>query len=640
MRTDENKVSEQLYVFDEFRLDPAKRLLFRADGETVPLMPKALDILGYLVAHAGKVIEKDDLMTAIWPDTVVEENNLTQNISALRKALGEKHRENRFIATVPGRGYKFVAPVRGISDADLIHPPVKPDNGSDAQRRRDHRAEMPASDAGPRRGVPIVLAVVAALTIIAGVTAGLFIWRDNARSARPAKIGSLAVLPFKPLLAGNRDESLELGMADSMIAKLGSGDLRVRPLAAVRRFDAVDQDPLAAGRELAVEAVLDGSIQIANGRVRISAKLISVPDGKQLWAGQYDERSTDIFALQDSISQRVAGELQIALGERARKNYTASVEAYQLFAKGKFHSSRLILPEVKKGIVYFEQAIAIDPGYAMAYVELANAYRAMVLTNDARPSEVMPRSREAALKAAELDAGLAEAQTALASTAFWYEFDPQKSERHFIRALELDPSSTQSRLGYAHLLSNIGRHEEAISEIKRALEIDPVNLIINALYGQILFFAGSPDESLTVLKATAELDRSFWLVHLFMSRAYASKGMWDEAAAAAAAARDLANGNAEAISIIGYAQARAGRTDDARNSVKELESRSTDRYVPHYAIASIYNGLGEREKALDLLEKSFAERDALMVFLKVEPKWDNLRSEQRFVELMRRMNFN
>ena len=621
-----SSVEKGVYEFEGFRLDASKRLLF-SGGEPVALMPKAFDILLYLVERAGSVADKDEIMAAIWPDTVVEENNLTQNISALRRALGEKHRENRFIATVPGRGYKFVAEVRSAREP-----------APQIEQRPETPPQPERPDSPPQR--QWALPALAVFVLAVGVAAAILSWRSGPAAPDNAKIRSLAVLPFKPLVAETRDESLELGMADTMIGKLGGGEIQIRPLAAVRRFNSLEQDSLAAGRELGVDAVLDGSIQIANGRVRVLAKLARVSDGKQIWAGQFNEAASDIFALQDSISERVAGALQIALGKKAGKNYTASVEAYQLFAKGKFHLSRLILPEVQKGIAYFEQAIAADPNYAMAYVELANAYRAMVLTNDARPADAMPKARDYALRAAELDPTLAEAQTALAFIAFWYEFDPRRAESFHRRALELDPASPQSYFAYAHLLSNIGRHDEALAEIKRARELDPVSLVTNALEGQILFFAGDEEGSMRILQATSDLDQNFWLPHLFISRIYTKKGMWEEAIASAARARDLSNGNAEAVASIGYAQAKAGRIQEAQSLLDELKNRSETRYVPSYAIAALHNGLGEREKALAALEKAYTDRDSLMVFLKVEPKWDNLRSEPRFVELMKKMNFD
>lgn len=630
-----NGGERQVYEFEGFSLDAGKRLLVREDAEVVPLMPKAFDILLHLVQRAGTVVEKDELMSSIWPDTIVEENNLTQNISALRRVLGEKHRENRFIATVPGRGYKFVAAV------------IK-SNGINIEPLADHQrpvdlAERPipvtADDIGEtpaKRPRPLFL-IVAAIVVVS-VGAGFFILTGDRTTTVDGEISSLAVLPFKPLVAENRDESMELGMTDTLISKLSGGEVAVRPLAAVRRFGLIDQDPVAAGRALGVEAVMDGSIQIANDRVRVSAKLIRVSDGRQLWADQFNEKAADIFELQDSISERVAAALRTKLGTANKRNYTESLEAYQLYAKGKFHTARLVLPEVQKGIAYFEQAIAADPAYALAYVELAIAYRAMVMTNDARPGDVMPKAKAAAVKAVELDDTLAEAHNALAMTAFWYDFDPSTAEKHHLRAIELNPRSPQARFAYAHLLSNTGRHAEAISEIRRALELEPVSLVTNALHGQILHFAGNDEEALRVLRATGEMEPNFWLVPLFISRIHLKQGAWDEAIAAAEKARDLSGGNSEAIATIGFAHAMAGRTIEARVVLRELEERSKSRYVSAYSLAQIHAALGDKEKALDLLETGFENRDVLMMFLRVEGKWDSIRSEPRFADLIRKMH--
>ncbi len=616
---------QRLLGFGQFRMDVAKRVVYSDKGKVLPLKAKAFDTLLYLVQHPGRVIEREELLNAIWPDTVVEENNLTQHISALRRMFGEKPEEHRYIATIPGHGYKFVAEVRVVDATDDAT--ATSSSGLKADSR-------PISSPRPR----IILLVAAVILGLGAV--GVMVWRGDGSPVADEPIRTLAVLPFKPLVDGARDESLELGMADSMIAKLSGGVLTVRPLAAVRRFNDIDQDPLAAGRGLGVEAVLDGSIQIANDRVRISAKLLRVSDGKQLWADQYNADSDDIFSLQDSISERVAAALPVALAATSRKNYTSNVEAYQLFAKGRLHSLRLIRPEVEKGIAYFEQAIAVDPNYALAYVEVANACRALVLTSDVRPHDIMPKAQIAARRAADLDPTLAEAHSALALTAFWYEFDPQRAESLLLKALELDPRSPQSHFGYAHLLSNTGRHDEALVAIKRAREIDPASLVTNALEGQILFFAGRDDEALRALDAVSEMDSNFWLPELFKTRVFIKREMWDEALASAAKARDLSGGNAEAIATIAYIQARAGKTSEARATIAELEKRVADRYVPAYGLAAAYYGLGERSKALNLLERSFAERDALMVFLKVDLKWDGLRQEPSFVELMKKMNFD
>jgi len=481
---------------------------------------------------------------------------------------------------------------------------------------------------------------LAAVVIVGLSTVGFLLSRESAPATDESSIRTLAVLPFKPLVSQNRDESMEFGMADTLISKLSGGyQITVRPLATVRRFASLEQDPVEAGRVLRVDAVLDGGIQMADDRVRISAKLLRVSDGKQLWAGQYDEKSTDIFSLQDSISERVASALQVALGTRRVRNYTDSLEAYQLFSRGRLHTSRLILPEVEKGIGYYEQAIAVDPTYALAYVELATAYRAMVLTNDARPGDVVPKAKAYALKAVELDSSLAEAHNALAIISFWYDFDPESAEWHHLRALDLDPNSAQSRFAYAHFLSNTGQHEKALAEVKRARELDPVSLVTNALEGQVLFFAGREHEALRVLTATVEMDKNFWLAPLFLTRIYLKKEMWAEALAAATTASELSRGNSEAVATVGVTHAMAGRKQEARSVIRELEARRATRYVPSYGIAAVYEALGERATALDLLERSFGERDALMVFLKVDPKWNRMRSEPRFVELMRKMKF-
>ena len=619
-----NSGEGQVYEFEEFRLDAGKRLLFRGDGEPVPLMPKAFEILLYLVKKAGRVAEKDELMGAIWPDTAVEENNLTQNISALRRMLGEKHRENRFIATVPGRGYKFVAEVRQIP---AIAEPTPVVTG-----RSENNSTNSARNPWP-------LLIAAALIVILAAT-GFYLFTDRDKTKPVGPIKSLAVLPFKPVTPENRDEALEMGMADTLITKLSGGvELTVRPLAAVRRFSSAEQDPAEAGRQLNVESVLDGGVQISGGRVRVSARLIRSDDGRQLWAEQFDEPMGDIFRLQDSISQRVASALRITLASGADRAFTNNVEAYQLFIRGRLHASRLVLPEVQKGISYYEQAIAVDPGYALAYAELSNAYRAMVLTNDSPPAQIMPKAFTAATRSVELDNGLAEGWTSLGSSEFWHNWDWRVAERHFLRAIEIDPSNAQAHAFYAHLLSNIGRHDDALAEIQKARELDPLSLFINVIEGQILSLAGRDDESIQILRTSIDLDPNFWLAHLFIARPYINKGMWDEAASAARAAKELTNGNAEATATLGYTLGKSGRRSEAAKTLQELEVRRQAQFVPFYALAQVHLGLGNRQQAIEHLERAFEGREVHMVFLKVEPRWNELRSEPGFASLISRMRF-
>jgi serine/threonine-protein kinase len=630
-----NEANSTIYTFDGFTVDAEKRCVYRVDGESLALMPKAFEILLYLVRNADRVVDKDELMSELWPHTVVEENNVTQNIYALRRALGERHRDNRFIATVPGRGYKFVAKV------SERHGPSGPENldstGTLPERPVEHEDALPASETRSDRFRPFATAAAILVLILAGA-AGVWLLKNRAEAGRSDRVEIIAVLPFKPIGSGERDESLELGMAESLISKL-SGGLTVRPLSAVRRFGSPEQDAVEAGRALGADAVLDGNIQTAGDRIRVSAALTRTSDGKRLWSGQFVEGTSDIFALQDSISERVAKALSISLGGGGIKRYTQNVEAYQLYLKGNLHAFRLVGPEVQKGIAYYEQAIAVDPNYALGYVGLANAYRGLALTTDAPPGEVMPKSREAAEKAIALDDSLSDAWAALATSTFWYEFDWQSADQQFRKAVDLDPNNAQAHLFYAHMLSNIGRHDAALAEIGRAKEADPIGLTTNAIYGQILLFAGRTDEALDQLKSVLDMNPDFWLAHLFLSRAYLAKGMLAESVQEASRANSIAGENAESAALAGYGLARSGDTDGARRVLAQLEQRAASTYVPKYDLAVLHAGLGENSKALDMLEASYARREPLMVFLAVEPKWDALRAEPRFAALMKKMRF-
>jgi serine/threonine-protein kinase len=628
-------LQSQNYEFGEFRIDAAKRLLKKEDNEIVPLTPKVFDLLLYLVQNNGKVIEKDELMTAVWTDSIVEENNLSQNISILRRILGEKRGEHIFIATVPGRGYKFVAEVSESRSQSK-------DQAVEASENQTSRVTNP--DSSPETQEPKTkdrkIFVFGALILLVAGVAFVYWWSESKKAGIAAPTKTIAVLPFKPIAAGIRDEALEMGMADALISKLsGNGEVTVRPLSSVRRYASLEQDSLAAGRELGTETVLDGSIQTSGERIRISAKLFRTSDGRQLWAGQFDERFTDIFAVQDSISEKVATALKITLGGKEKKRATENIEAYQFYMKGRFHSSKIILPETEKGIAYYNQAIGLDPNYALAYAGIADAYRSLALTSDVPSWETMPKAKAAALQAIKIDEALAEGHAALGFIAFFYDWDWAAAEKNYLRGLELDHHSADLRQSRAHLLSNIGQHERALEEIKLSRELEPLNLRTNALEVQFLLHAGQIDEALDRLHKTIDLDPNFWLVHLFAASAYIEKGMYAEAVQEGREANRISPSQNWSIAFSGYALAKAGKLEEAQDVLDELLELSKTRYVPAYHLALLYNGIGDKDKALDYLEKGFGEKDVRLVFLKVEPKWNNLRSEPRFINLMKRMNF-
>jgi len=621
--------SPAIYEFEGFCLDAARRLLLGRHGETIAVPGKALETLLFLVQRAGKVVEKEQLLNTVWADTFVEENNLNQHISTLRKVFGELCNENRFIATIPGRGYKFVAEVREVSDHSQKE--AEP-NGTKHLLTEPKATLISRLDAGR-----YVLTGLVVLAII--VSAGLYLWKRNSAAARDDKtIGTLAVLPFKPLVAGDANEELQLGMADTLISKLSrDSDVIVRPLSTVRKFSLMNQDPVSAGSELSVEAVLDGTIQTADDRIRVSARLIRISDGRQLWADQFDERFTDIFTVQDSITQRVASAIKANIAKRSTA-YTQNLAAYQLYIKGRYHILKITRPELERAISYFHAAIDTDPSYALAYVGLADSYRLLSLSGEMPPGEVLPKAKAAAQKAIDLDETLADAHAVLGFITFWYDWNWIEAENEFKHAIELSPNNADAHIFYANLLSNLGRHQEALAEAQKAVELDPLNLRTAALQAQFLLHAGKAADALAELQKTFEMDPNYWLAHLYTASAYIEKEMYPEAIDEANKARSLYE-SPRSASFLGFALARAGKTKEAMVELNGLLALSRKEYVSPYNIAMIYAGLGNADKAIDWLEKGIEVRDPRMTFLKVEPKWNSLRGDERFVSVMRQMAF-
>ena len=621
----------EIYQIGEFTVDARARELSKG-GDLLQLKPKVFDTLVYLVRNPGRTISKDELMKEIWPDTAVEENNLSQNISALRRLLGEKPGEHRFIDTVAGRGFRFVGEVK----------PVEPQISGEAVENHllptlTDVEETPHAPKTRKRGNGIYLAAFAAMLLIAGLAYLIsYLYKQPAAYS----VRTMAVLPFKPIAAENRNPALELGMADTLIWKLSGGALVLTPLCAVRRFDSLEQDPVAAGRTLGVDVVLDGSLKTVGDRIRISTRLIRVSDGMQLWADQFDEKFENIFAVQDSISAKVASALKVTLGVNEKKRYTANTAAYQLYLKGRFLSQKARANDIRTSIDYFEQALDLDPNYAPAYVGLADSYRALVLIADAPPNETLTRAKLAANRAIEIDNAYAEAHAILGWLTFWYDWDWDLSEKQLGKAIALDPGSSDARQFYAHLLSNLGRHNEALAEIDKALAVEPLSLRANTFKGIFLFQAGQYDEATVQFRKALDLDSDYRLALMFAGRTLIELQKYDEAVAMVRKARGSSIDNTDAIATEVIALARSGSPDKARETVALMQDRRKTEYVSPYNIASIFNALGETESALKFLEIAYTEKDVRMVFLKVEPKWNNLRTNPRFAALMKQMKFN
>jgi serine/threonine-protein kinase len=483
----------------------------------------------------------------------------------------------------------------------------------------------------------LVLAAVG-VTVAALVYALLF----RGAPAPPLAIKSIAVLPFKPLVAESRDESLELGMADTLITKLSNiSQLIVRPTSAVRKYTGLEQDPVTAGREQRVDAVLEGNIQRSNERIRVTVRLMSVKDGSPLWAGQFDEKLTDLFAVQDSISEQVAGALAVKLtGEERgllRKRYTEDSEAYQLCLKGRYFWSQRTEEGLKKGIEYFQQAIALDPAYALAYSGLADSYTTLGYLSYLAPNDSFPRAKEAATKAVELDPTLAEPHTSLAYAKLYYDWDWEGAEREFKQAIALNPNYATGHHWYSVFLTAMERPDEARIEIKRAQELDPLSLIINTDVGFEMSYARHYDQAIEQLQTTLEMNPKFPLARLWLGRAYQQKGKYEEAIAEFEEAEAALPNWVVTIAGTGYVYGIWGKKREAQKVLDQLNRLSKQKYVTPYGVALVYAGLGEKDQAFAWLDKAYKDRSHWLVWSKLDPRWDGLRSDSRFTDLLRRV---
>jgi serine/threonine-protein kinase len=485
-------------------------------------------------------------------------------------------------------------------------------------------------------------AAIALLVLVVGVVGlGLYL---HARTTEEA-IESIAVLPFENQNRDPETEYLSDGVTESIINSLTQlPNLKVIARSSVFRYKGKDADPIAVGNQLGVRAVLTGRIMRRGDELTISTELIDVRDNKQLWGEQYNERLSDLLSLPRDIAGKITGNLRLKIsGEehnRMMKHYTDNPEAYQLYLKGRFYWNKRTGEAIKTSIEYFNQAIEKDPGYALAYAGLADCY--VVPANPQPPSEKMPKARAAAMRALELDETLAEAHTTLARVLAVYDWDWTGAEKEFKRAIELNPRYAIAHQWYGSYFEETGRHNEAIAEERRALELDPLSLTINFELGLAFYYARDYDRAIEQFQKTLELDPNFPPLHQFFPAAYEQKGMYGEAIAGFQKAIPLKGGSEWSFSMAGlsHVYAVSGKKSEARLVLDELKQLSGREYVPAYSIALVYAGLGEKDQAFAWLEKAYAEHSFNMAWLKVEPRWDSLRSDPRFADLLRRVGLS
>jgi TolB-like protein/DNA-binding winged helix-turn-helix (wHTH) protein/Flp pilus assembly protein TadD len=617
----------RFFEFGRFRLDQTGRLLFCGD-QSIPLPPKAADVLLLLVQNAGNVVEKEQLLKTVWPEAYVEEGSLARAISLLRKALEEGGNGREYIATISKRGYRFVVPVRETGELSPGPEPVVQAGGGN-QRKKVIAVTFGAT-------VALVALVFVALRMN-GIRTRLF------GQAATAHIDSIAVLPLRNLSDDREQDYFADGMTDALITDLGKvSALRVISRTSVMRYKDTKKQLPEIARELQVDALVEGTVARSGDRVRITANLVQASPERHLWAETYERDLRDVIALQNDVARTITQQIQVELTpeEHARLSASSAVdpEAYKLYMKGRYFWVKRNRESFNRAMDFFQQAIDRDPSYAAPYSGIADCYVLFGSSFDvggAAPSEVQPKAKAAALRALALDSSLSDAHNSLAYVKLTYDWDWQGAEAEFKRSLELNPGYAHGHHWYAHLLFSAGRQDEALAESTRALDLDPVSPIINLHLGWHYLYTKQYDRALEQLAKTLELDPDYALAHWYRGLAFAQKKMYADALRELDKAKELLPANLTVQADIGHVYAISGDKRTAERILAGLRDESARRYVNPYELALIAVGLGQKDEALKLLDQAFRGHSDMLIYLKADPRLDPIRSDSRFVDLVR-----
>jgi TolB-like protein/DNA-binding winged helix-turn-helix (wHTH) protein/Tfp pilus assembly protein PilF len=650
------KLSHQEYLFGEFTLDVTLGCLLRGHEE-IKLRPKSFQVLKYLVENHGRLINKDELIQAAWADTAVTDDSLVKCLKDVRQALDDEAHE--IIKTVPRRGYIFAAEVsdNSIAPATTLTEETKGAQviieATNGYRKVEPAAlptvhhvgpleeDKPEGNARPRSVVINRYRLIAAgsMLVLAIVTTAIVYF------ARPSEvIDSVAVLPFINDSSDPNTEYLSEGISDSLINRLSQlpNLKKVVPFNSVLRYEGKQIDPQAVGRELNVRTVLTGRLTKRADDLVISTELIDVRDNKRLWTEQYHRKLSDVLKLQGEIAGEITEKLRLRLTgeqkERLAKPQTESTEAYQLYLQGLYYRRKITDEGRIKSGEYFRKAIERDPNYALGYAGLAGYYGSMANFGQMPPTEAWRHSEEAAVKALAIDDKLGEAHLSLAGVRMFYDWDWPDAEREIKRAIELEPqfAEVESHATHAEFLNVMGRFDEAIVEATRAQEIDPLSKHFRSNLGYILYNARRNGEAIEEYRKELEKDPNSLQAHLGLGEVYVKEGSYEEAIAEMVKARPLVNLPRQ-LARIGYVYAAAGKKIEATKILNEVKGQTREHYNMATLIAAIYAALGDKEQAFAWLRKSCDEHQNGVKEFKVSPRFDTLRSDPRFTDLLRRV---
>jgi DNA-binding winged helix-turn-helix (wHTH) protein/TolB-like protein/cytochrome c-type biogenesis protein CcmH/NrfG len=629
-----------LRKFGKFRLDAEKRVLWCED-KPVNLPLKEIELLCVLTENGGEVVTKDELMEKVWADSFVEESNLSRHIYVLRKTFKDFGEERELIQTVPRRGYRFAGEVRKIENGNgelvierhaLTRTLVEIEEAEKEPDKKNAALSRP-------RAAALAFAAFFAVALIA---AGLAIWnyQNSPAKTSPAEIKSIAVLPLKSFAQNNEDEELRLRITDALITRLGNfNQIAVRPTSAVLRFADKETDALEAGRKLAVDSILDGRIQREGERVRVTLQMLSVSGGEQIWSEQFDGNANQILNLQDAISAKVSQ----TLSARAQKPLplvarpTENAEAFEAYLKGRYLWNKRSGEGIRKSIDFFQQAIALDSGFALAYAGLADAYCLLPEYGGAPTGEAYPLANRAASEALKLNENSVEALTSLGFIHYWWLRDEKSSEKSFLRAIELNPNYVTARHWYANVLHKQKRLAEGAVQMREARRLDPTSITINVELAILSFYEHKFDEAEKQSRAALDIDAQSLRARSWLGRTLLAQQRYDEALHEF---QKVIESNPKAHRVkaeIAFALARSNRQREAENYLNEMIALYPNQSVA-FELAMINAGLDREQEAIEWLKKTLTDLSFKIPHIEIEPVFDQLHDSPEFAQLVSEKN--
>ena len=650
-------VAGRVVRFGVFEAD-LKACELRKHGFRLKLAEQPFQVLAMLLERPGETVTREELRDRLWPsDTFVDfDHGLNNAVMRVREVLLDSSDHPRYVETIPRRGYRFVAPVEdvpvpsGKGESERTSSAVLPAPVESNVALVSLDADRPGGQPVSRPWLSAPRIALAAFIAVAGLIAlATFFLRANRNSVAVNHLAHSTALVVLPLenLSGDKDQDYFAdGMTDELIANLA----KIRSLHVISRSTAMaykgTRKPLSEiARELNVDAVVEGTVMRVGNRVRITAELVQVSTDHHLWADTYESQLGDVLALQNRVSSAIVNEIRINLTpeerERLAKAPAVTPEAYENYLKGLYYWNKRSDENLARAITYFERATTLDSRYALGYAGLSDCYAIISaeIFGTMPASEAAPKAKAAAMRALELDPTMAEAQTSLATVKFNYDWDWSGASEGFNRAIGLNPSYATAYQRYSLYLIAMGRVQDSFAQIQKARELDPLSLSINFSLGWRLYMARQYDAAIAQSKDTLEMDPSYELPHLVLGQAYEQKGDYAQAIPELRKAVDLSHGTPLMISALAHAYGRSGNRAEAEKLLADLQAKSIKKYVSPYYLALVYVGLGRNEQALDLLDQAFADRSNGLVFLKVEPELDQLRSNPRFIALQKKLGF-